>query len=198
MWAIDVYDKWRLVWFCYRHCISWVDRLSNRCSHFDYSTVNLNTNLQIYRVNLFTFKGCFRMRRMLHGCSTSVKQRIDNTYKQQLVNKRVSSLACCNVCRRNATNMVSYSVYRTRYFNTKNHCWIFCTRRFIVLLLWHSRVLLLSFPFTYFIAPYKFYIERYQSTKYMAMGRLQVRKLGYSPPSVQIINNQIDMAIQHI
>ena len=121
MWAIDVYDKWRLVWFCYRHCISWVDRLSNRCSHFDYSTVNLNTNLQIYRVNLFTFKGCFRMRRMLHGCSTSVKQRIDNTYKQQLVNKRVSSLACCNVCRRNATNMVSYSVYRTRYFNTKNH-----------------------------------------------------------------------------
>ena len=28
--------------------------------------------------------------------------------------------------------------------------------------------------------------------------RLQVRKLSYSPPPVQIINNQVDMAIQHI
>ena len=43
------------------------------------------------------------------------------------------------------------------------------------------------------------YIKIYQFNKIYGKGvGLQVRKLNYSPPPVQIINNQVDMAIQHI
>jgi len=43
------------------------------------------------------------------------------------------------------------------------------------------------------------YIKIYQFNKIYGKGvGLQVPKLSYSPPPVQIINNQVDMAIQHI
>jgi len=43
------------------------------------------------------------------------------------------------------------------------------------------------------------YIKIYQFNKICGKGvGLQDRKLSYSPPPVQIINNQMNMAIQHI
>jgi len=43
------------------------------------------------------------------------------------------------------------------------------------------------------------YIKIYQFNKIYEKGvGLQVRKLSYSPPPVQIINKQVDMAMQHI
>jgi len=43
------------------------------------------------------------------------------------------------------------------------------------------------------------YIKLYQLNKlYGKVVGLQVRKLSYNPAPVHIINNQVDMAIQHI
>ena len=51
-----------------------------------------------------------------------------------------------------------------------------------------------------FLLPHiNIYFKIYQFNKIHGKGvGLQVRKLSYSPPPVQIINNQIDLAIQHI